>query len=113
MRSSYLDHDVTILLKDITGLVEPQPAAEREKKIQSGVHYCEMLPLEYSPSAAYQTAYEAAFGNLCPTYCRGGCLTGRADFAEKKDAVWFWFPGSCWNSHRNFIKTVLAEKYKS
>ena len=51
MRSSYLDHDVTILLKDITGLVEPQPAAEREKKIQSGVHYCEMLPLEYSPSA--------------------------------------------------------------
>ena len=32
MRSSYLDHDVTILLKDITGLVEPQPAAEREKK---------------------------------------------------------------------------------
>ncbi len=60
MRSSYLDHDVTILLKDITGLVEPQSAAEREKKIQSGVHYCEMLPLEYSPSAAYQTAYEAA-----------------------------------------------------
>lgn len=60
MRSSYLDRDVTILLKDITGLVEPQPAAEREKQIQSGIHYCEMLPLEYSPSAAYRAAYEAA-----------------------------------------------------
>lgn len=60
MKSSYLDRDVIILLKDITGLVEPQPAAEREKKIQSGIHYCEMLPLEYSPSAAYQAAYEAA-----------------------------------------------------
>ena len=52
MKSSYLDRDVIILLKDITGLVEPQPAAEREKKIQSGIHYCEKLPLEYSTSAA-------------------------------------------------------------
>ena len=60
MRSSYLDRDVTILLKDITGSVEPQPAAEREKQIQSGIHYCEMLPLEYSPSAAYRAAYKAA-----------------------------------------------------
>lgn len=60
MKSSYLEQDVTLLLKDISGLLEPQPAAEREKKIQSGVHYCEMLPLEYSPSAAYLAAYEAA-----------------------------------------------------
>lgn len=60
MRSSYLDKDVTILLKDITGLVEPQPAAEREKKIQTGTHYCEMLPLEYSPSQPYLETYQAA-----------------------------------------------------
>ena len=41
------------LLKDITGLVEPEPAEVRERLIQSGRHYCEMLPLEYVPGSAY------------------------------------------------------------
>ena len=31
MRSSYLKEDVILLLKDITGLVKPQPTEEREK----------------------------------------------------------------------------------
>lgn len=53
MFSTYKDNDVTILLKDITGLVTPQPTEEREKLIQSGVHYSEMLPIEYKPSLAY------------------------------------------------------------
>ena len=53
MRSSYSEKDVTILLKDITGMVEPLPANVREKYIQSGKHYCEMLPLEYKPGEEY------------------------------------------------------------
>ncbi len=60
MRTSYHPEDVTLLLKDITGLVTPLPAAEREKYIQSGTHYCEMLPLEYTPAPAYLEAYEQA-----------------------------------------------------
>ena len=44
MRSSYKSGDVTMLLKDITGLVNPQPTEERERLIQSGRHYSEMLP---------------------------------------------------------------------
>ena len=32
MRSSYSDEDVILLLKDITGLVKPQPAEERENR---------------------------------------------------------------------------------
>lgn len=60
MRSSYGQEDVEILLKDITGQVIPQPAAEREKLIQSGRHYSEMLPLEYPPSAQYMDAYQQA-----------------------------------------------------
>ena len=60
MRSSYKKEDVEFLLKDITGLVKPQPADERERLIQSGRHYCEMLPLEYVPSDAYMEAYEEA-----------------------------------------------------
>ena len=50
MKSSFLETDVTLLLKDITGLVEPLPTSEREKRIQSGTHYSEMLPLEYKPT---------------------------------------------------------------
>jgi len=53
MFSTYKNEDVTILLKDITGLVTPLGTKEREKRIQSGVHYSEMLPLEYEPSPAY------------------------------------------------------------
>lgn len=60
MRSSYSEEDVTILLKDITGLVEPLPSEVREKYIQSGVHYCEMLPLEYKPGEQYFALYREA-----------------------------------------------------
>lgn len=60
MRSSYRAEDVEILLKDITGLVAPQTTEERERLIQSGRHYCEMLPVEYAPSSQYIQAYENA-----------------------------------------------------
>jgi hypothetical protein len=60
MRSSYKKEDVTLLLKDITGFVEPLPTQAREAFIQQGVHYCEMLPLEYQPSPKYLSEYENA-----------------------------------------------------
>lgn len=60
MRSSYMEEDVTLLLKDITGLVKPQPTKERERLIQSGRHYSEMLPIEYVPTREYMEAYEEA-----------------------------------------------------
>ena len=42
MNSSYKNEDVIFLLKDVTGMVEPLPSKEREKLIQSGMHYSEM-----------------------------------------------------------------------
>lgn len=60
MFSTYKPQDVTILLKDISGLVKPQSTQERERLIQSGKHYSEMLPIEYEPSTAYlKTYYDA------------------------------------------------------
>ena len=41
-------------------MVAPLPTEEREKKIQSGIHYCEMLPIEYKPSPKYIEIYEKA-----------------------------------------------------
>lgn len=63
MRSSYLKEDVILLLKDITGLVKPQPTEEREKLIQAGKHYSEMLPIEYVPTETYMKVYHEALEN--------------------------------------------------
>lgn len=60
MFGTYKEGDVTVLLKDITGMVEPQSTQERERLIQGGRHYCEMLPIEYEPSQQYMQAFEAA-----------------------------------------------------
>ena len=57
MFGTYKENDVKILLKDISGLVKPLGTAEREKLIQSGRHYSEMLPIEYEPSEKYLQAY--------------------------------------------------------
>ena len=67
MRTSFHEEDVKLLLKDITGLVVPLPSSEREKKIQNGTHYSEMLPLERLPSHDYLLAYEKSldvFGQI-------------------------------------------------
>lgn len=58
MRSSYRTEDVTLLLKDITGMIAPEDTKTREEKIQAGVHYCEMLPKEYVPTQEYGKIYE-------------------------------------------------------
>ena len=58
MRSSYNEEDVILLLKDITGMVKPQPTEERDRLIQSGRHYSEMLPIEYVPTDRYMKIYE-------------------------------------------------------
>lgn len=60
MRSSYNEEDVILLLKDISGLVRPQPTEERERLIQSGRHYSEMLPIEYVPTDRYMKIYKEA-----------------------------------------------------
>ena len=58
--SSYSLDDVTILLQDLKGKVPVLDTKEREKLNQSGVHYSEMLPVEYVPSDEYLKVYENA-----------------------------------------------------
>ena len=64
MHSSYNESDVKVLLKDISGKISPLSAKEREKLIQSGVHYSELLPQEYEPSQKYINLYEYALKNF-------------------------------------------------
>ena len=46
MRCSYSENDVVVLLKDITGMIEPKSTEERDRLIQRGKHNSQMLPLE-------------------------------------------------------------------
>ena len=100
MRSSYAPEDVTILLKDITGQIEPLPASERERRIQSGTHYCEMLPLEYKPSEAYMEAYRSAEAHYAAATAEAvGILAEKlyrkkGDFAPplSEEAIWSEYP---------------------
>ena len=47
VRTSYPAESVTFLLQDVKGRVPILDTAEREKLNQQGIHYSEMLPLEY------------------------------------------------------------------
>lgn len=88
MRSSYKKEDVCLLLKDITGLLEPLPSEERERQIQAGRHYSEMLPLEYVPGPRYMEAYEEALKNFAPsTAAAVGRLSDRIMEKKGKETV--------------------------
>lgn len=88
MRSSYSEDDVVLLLKDITGMVEPQATEEREKLIQSGRHYSEMLPIEYIPTKKYMKVYEEALKIYAkPVAMAVGTLSEKIIKSKGKDVV--------------------------
>lgn len=88
MQSSYKEEDVILLLKDITGMVEPQPTEERERLIQSGKHYCEMLPIEYVPSKTYMQVYQEALKNYAkPTAEAVGRLADKIIASKGRQVV--------------------------
>lgn len=73
MQSSYSKKDVTLLLKDITGMVEPLETKQREALIQKGTHYCEMLPLEYRPSQKYIETYNTSLESYAKPTANAVC----------------------------------------
>ena len=83
MFSTYRQQDVTILLKDISGLVKPLGTAEREKLIQAGRHYSEMLPIEYEPSEKYLQAYFDALKRYAKITAAAVVSVAEKIFADK------------------------------
>lgn len=63
VKTSYSNNDVVVLLKDLSNCMKELPTEEREKLIQSGVHYSEMLPEEKAPSVEYEALYEKALAD--------------------------------------------------
>lgn len=60
VKTSYSEEDVIVLLKDLSADMKEMSTEEREKAIQSGVHYSEMLPQEKAPSEEYEALYNKA-----------------------------------------------------
>lgn len=113
MFSSYKKEDVTILLKDITGLVTPLATKEREKYIQSGVHYSEMLPLEYEPSPAYLQTYKKALNLYADITAKSVAALSKCIWEDKgKNAVLVSL-ARAGTSIGVLIKHYMDKKYKT
>lgn len=54
---SYSEEDVKFLLKDLSSVPLEGSTETREKRIQSGEHYSESLPVEYQPPVEYIELY--------------------------------------------------------
>lgn len=111
VETSYRPEDVTVLLKDITGLVTPQPASVREKLIQSGVHYCEMLPLEYEPSEDYIRQYEAGLENFSPVTAAAVAAVSEKIYRRHSGRVCLVSLARAGISAGVLIKHYITEKY--
>jgi hypothetical protein len=55
---SYLPDDVTLLLKDLSGVALERDVRARERDMQGPGHYSETLPIEYRPTGRYRETFE-------------------------------------------------------
>lgn len=112
MKSSYRKEDVEILLKDITGLVEPLPAQVREARIQSGLHYCEMLPLEYRPSETYLETYQNALKKYTAATAFAVCKLAEKLYLKKGNSLTVVSLARAGIPIGILVKRYLKNKYK-
>ena len=87
MFGTFKPQDVTILLKNITGLVKPLGTREREAQIQAGRHYCEMLPIEYEPTEKYLQTYFIALKNYAKITASAVKSVSEKIFRDKGDKI--------------------------
>lgn len=112
MKSSYSEDDVVLLLKDITGLVQPQPTEEREKLIQHGKHYSEMLPIEYVPTDVYMRVYKQALDNYSGAVARAVGILSDKIMSKKGGGTVLVSLARAGIPIGILIKRYIAKKYK-
>ncbi len=87
MPTSLRGEDGILLLKNITGKISPLSTKEREPLIQSGVHYSELLPAEYEPSAEYIRQYERGLAEWSEKTAQAVQAVAERIYAEKPHAA--------------------------
>lgn len=63
IKSSYSTDDVKFLLRDISHVKMEKSTEERERLIQQGTHYAEMLPVEFQPTEQYMELFYQTLGD--------------------------------------------------
>jgi hypothetical protein len=63
---SYPPDDATFLVTDLAGVELETALEDRERAIQSGRHYSEMLPIEYRPSPEYEALFHRTLARTAP-----------------------------------------------
>ncbi len=111
MFSTYQNEDVTLLLKDISGMVTPLGTKEREMFIQNGTHYSEMLPLEYEPSPQYMEIYEEALRLYSGITANAVAIVAEKIWEEKGNDVVLVSLARAGTSIGVLIKRYLRAKY--
>lgn len=112
MFSTYRPEDVKILLKDITGKVNPLSTEERERLIQSGHHYSEMLPIEYEPSEQYLKTYYDALDRYAQTTANAVACLAEKIYQDKGEDVVLVSLARAGTSIGILIKHYLKKKYQ-
>src|SRR5215467_10887076 len=64
LRSSFRADEVSFLLTDLSAYDLELSRDERERAIQGGRNYAEMLPIEYAPSGEYLELFDALLAQL-------------------------------------------------
>lgn len=111
MFGTYKESDVKILLKDITGMVEPLGTREREARIQSGTHYSEMLPIEYVPSTAYLATYRDALARYAGMTAEAVACVAEQIWRDKGEGAVLVSLARAGTSIGVLIKRYLAFRY--
>ena len=112
MRSSYNENDVILLLKDVTGKINPLDTLEREKKIQQGIHYSEMVPLEYKPTKEYIDIFNESLNKNKKLTANAVCVVAEKIFAVKGKGVVLVSLARAGTPIGILIKRYLEKKYK-
>lgn len=84
---SYPSEDVTFLLKDLSAVMEETGLEDREEAIQSGRHYCEMLPVEYRPTASYLELFHRSLATSAARVAACTATVAEQVFAAKGPEV--------------------------
>lgn len=84
---SYTEKDCIFLLKDVTNVVKEQSNEEREKAIQRGVHYSEMLPVEYVPVEEYVALFQSMLQDTAKTIAKYVAVVSERIYRERGDTV--------------------------
>ncbi|OIK08396.1 cysteine protease StiP family protein [Bacillus sp. MUM 13] len=84
---SYPKDDVTFLLKDLSNVMEEQETEDREKAIQSGIHYSEMLPVEYQPTSQYMELFWKSLNEYSQKLAVSVGVVAEEIFEKKGDRI--------------------------